>query len=461
MIDSNIKDRLLAEPTSPRFSRTWEYLRTVFGSLLALVFVVALFTVADAMLADGTFATARNLRTVAVQTCVVAVGALGMTLIIISGGIDLSAGTALSLAATVLAWGLREDVAFRLTHGDNFITASTKLERAYQTLSAAENASDTVKAEHARAEVEQRREKLHAILTAKRAEAQWSVEHATDEKQRQRWARSLAALDQKIARLADESVPFRSDRAWESGVYNSRWSAVTAVALGVGSGMAAGFLNGLLISSLRVAPFIVALGAMTIYLGLGNLLSGSVPIRPSMEYHVPDWLARITRNTPDALYAGFPYGVWLALGLALVLAIVLRYHVLGRRVFALGSNEATARLCGVNVAAYKVAVYTLAGLFIGIAGVYQFSRLTVGNPQSGLGLELRIIAAVVIGGGSLNGGRGTVIGTLTGAAIMAVIASGCTQLGVENPVQDILLGAIIVGAVTLDHARQRRWSSDS
>ncbi len=447
--------------TLPRYSRAWEYLRTVAGSLLALVCVVVLFTVADAVLADGTFGTMRNLRTVAVQTCVVAVAALGMTLIIIAGGIDLSAGTALALSATVLAWGLREDVAFRLSHGDNFATASAKLEQAHQALNAAEKSGGTARVDQQRTEVQRRREKLQAIVAAKRDDAQSRLTQATDETQRRRWSRSLAELTQKQERLSDAGRTFRSDFAWQTGVYNAPWTAAAAVALGVGAGMAAGLLNGLLISSLRVVPFIVTLGTMTIYLGLGNLLANSVPIRPSREYHVPDWLGRITTNTPDSLYGGFPYGVWLVLALAVALAIVLRYHVFGRYVFALGSNEATARLCGVNVAAYKVAVYTLAGLFIGVAGVYQFSRLTVGNPQSGLGLELRIIAAVVIGGGSLSGGRGTVLGTLTGAAIMAVIASGCTQLGVENAVQDILLGAIIIGAVTLDQVRQRRWNNDT
>ena len=142
--------------------------------------------------------------------------------------------------------------------------------------------------------------------------------------------------------------------------------------------------------------------------------------------------------------------------LAVVLALVLRYTIFGRYVFALGSNESTARLCGINVAWNKIAVYTLSGFFIGIAGLFQFSRLSVGNPTSGVGMELRIIAAVVIGGGSLSGGRGSVIGTLTGAAIMAVIASGCTQLGLSNPVQDIILGVIIIVAVTLDQIRQRR-----
>jgi ribose/xylose/arabinose/galactoside ABC-type transport system permease subunit len=101
-------------------------------------------------------------------------------------------------------------------------------------------------------------------------------------------------------------------------------------------------------------------------------------------------------------------------------------------------------------------VYTLAGLFVGLAGIYQFSRLASGNPTSGMGIELRVIAAVVIGGGSLSGGRGSILGTLAGAALMSVIASGCTQLGVSNSLQDVVLGVIIIAAVALDQFRQRR-----
>jgi ribose/xylose/arabinose/galactoside ABC-type transport system permease subunit len=158
---------------------------------------------------------------------------------------------------------------------------------------------------------------------------------------------------------------------------------------------------------------------------------------------------------PEALWFGLPSGVWLALALSALLAAVLRWTVFGRYVFALGSNEQTARLCGINVTLVKIVIYSLAGLFVGIAGMYQFARLSVGNPTSGIGLELRVIAAVVIGGGSLSGGQGSVLGTLTGAAIMGVIASGCTQLGLSNPIQDILLGVIIVAAVMLDQLRHR------
>ena len=144
------------------------------------------------------------------------------------------------------------------------------------------------------------------------------------------------------------------------------------------------------------------------------------------------------------------------LAMAVVVSLVLRHTVFGRYVFALGSNEQTARLCGLNVRALKVAIYTLSGLFVGLAGIYQFAKLKVGNPISGVGLELKVIAAVVIGGASLSGGRGTVLGTLTGALIMQTIVSGSTQLGLSNPIQDIILGTIIVAAVTVDQLRTRQ-----
>jgi len=151
-----------------------------------------------------------------------------------------------------------------------------------------------------------------------------------------------------------------------------------------------------------------------------------------------------------------PPGVWLLIILAVTMAALLRYTQLGRHTFAVGSNEQTARLCGVAVERVKVLVFTLGGAFAGLAGLMQFSRLTVGDPTVAVGLELDVIAAVVIGGGSLGGGEGSILGTLVGALIMTVIASGCTQMGLPNWVQEIITGAIIVVAVALDRLRHRR-----
>jgi ribose/xylose/arabinose/galactoside ABC-type transport system permease subunit len=136
-------------------------------------------------------------------------------------------------------------------------------------------------------------------------------------------------------------------------------------------------------------------------------------------------------------------------------SFTLQYTRFGRHLFAIGSGERTARLCGVRINRTKIAVYTLGAALAALSGVLQFSKLSVGDPTVALGLELDVIAAVIIGGGSLLGGRGSVVGTIAGAAIMAIIQIGCSQQGLPNWVQQIVTGAIIVFAVGLDRWRQR------
>jgi len=148
-----------------------------------------------------------------------------------------------------------------------------------------------------------------------------------------------------------------------------------------------------------------------------------------------------------------PSGIWAVIALALVIAGVLRYTSFGRHVFAIGSNERMARLCVVPIARTKIAVYALGAALAGMAGLLQFSKLSVGDPTVAIGLELDVIAAVIIGGGSLSGGRGTVAGTIIGAAIMTIIQIGCSQKGLANWVQQIITGGIIVAAVALDRVR--------
>jgi ribose transport system permease protein len=151
-----------------------------------------------------------------------------------------------------------------------------------------------------------------------------------------------------------------------------------------------------------------------------------------------------------------PPGVWIAIGLAVVISVVMRQTVFGRYVFAIGSNEATARLCGIRVPLQKVLIYALAGLLFGLAGVMQLSRLTQGDPTVAIGLELDMIAAVVIGGASLNGGTGSVLGSMIGALIMAVLRNGSNQMGWQNFTQEIIIGIVIIIAVGLDRLRQGR-----
>src|SRR6478735_1033028 len=324
-------------------SKLWTLLTGQLGPLFALLLVFCFFAIGDrAQPGGGQFLTLRNLQTMLAASAPVVVAGLGMTIIIIAGGIDLSAGTAIALCATVLAWCL-----------------------------------------------------------------------------------------------------------------NNGWPIELALLCCVLPGCIVGAVNGGLVSTLTVAPFIVTLGTMTVRLGIAKLVAHETVVRPPLE-RIPNWMNGLAMPSPDPAWLLVAPGVWLMLAMAGIVSLVLRFTVFGRYVFALGSNEQTARLCGLNVPALKVAVFTIGGLFVSLAGVYQFAKLNVGNPTSGVGLELKVIAAVVIGGASLSGGRGTILGTLAGALLMQTIASGCTQLEIRNPVQDIILGVIIVAAVTIDQIRQRR-----
>ena len=219
----------------------------------------------------------------------------------------------------------------------------------------------------------------------------------------------------------------------------------------VAAGAACGVLNGALITTLRVVPFIVTLGTMLLVRGAAKGLSDERRIEAPIT-----WLNALLRTVRDGNGLLLPWGIWLTIVLAVVVAITLQYTRFGRHLFAIGSNERTARLCGVRVDRSKVAVYAIAGAFAGLAGVLQLSQLSVGDPTAAIGLELDVIAAVIIGGGSLAGGKGTVVGTVAGAAIMTVIQVGCSQQGLPNWVQQIVTGTIIVFAVALD-----RWRSSA
>jgi ribose transport system permease protein len=228
-----------------------------------------------------------------------------------------------------------------------------------------------------------------------------------------------------------------------------------ALAAGVATGAAAGLINGALVSALRVVPFIVTLGTMTIFRGIAQQIAISTTGGSKIRSSVPPWVVDI-----QLPYAGWLVcdAVWLMLLGAAAAAVVLHLTVFGRHLFALGSNESTARLCGIPIHRTRIGVYTLAGVFIGIAGVLQFCKMSgQGDPMGGDGKELQIIAAVVIGGGSLSGGRGSVLGTLCGAVMMAVIELGCRGLEYATHVQQIIIGVIIIAAVSLDQYRQR-WA---
>jgi len=218
---------------------------------------------------------------------------------------------------------------------------------------------------------------------------------------------------------------------------------------GIAAGAVCGMATGLLVTRLRVVPFIVTLGMMLLVRGAAKGLADERRIEAPAS-----WLNDLLRTADASRGLLVPWGVWVTLLLAVAVAGLLRYTRFGRHLFAIGSNERTARLCGVAVDRCKVAVYTIAAGIAGLAGVMQFAKLSVGDPTVADGLELDVIAAVIIGGGSLAGGKGTVLGTVVGATIMAVIQIGCSQKGLPNWVQQIVTGAIIVLAVAMDRWRQ-------
>lgn len=305
-----------------------------FGIVLGLIIVYIFF----AIFAPDSFTTLRNLETIARQTTIVGIAALGMTLVIISAGIDLSVGSMIALTTVVIAWGLEAGF-------NPFVSA------------------------------------LMGIM--------------------------VAAL--------------------------------------------CGLLNGFLITRLQVVPFIVTLGTLLLVRGVAKGIAHEQKIDAPLT-----WLTELLAILPPGKrWMLFPPGVWLMIVLAIGIALVLVYTRFGRHIFAVGSNERTARLCGIHINRIKMMVYTISAAFAGVAGVMQFSRLTVGDPTVAVGLELDVIAAVVIGGGSLSGGEGSILGSLIGALIMTVIRSGCSQMGLPNWVQEIITGVIIVLAVALDRMRHR------
>lgn len=230
----------------------------------------------------------------------------------------------------------------------------------------------------------------------------------------------------------------------------SPWLGILA---GILTGGLIGLLNGSLITSLRLVPFIVTLGMLGMARGAAKWLAGNQKIDAPIT-----WVNNLMARSPQPAWLLVAPGIWVMVVLAIIMALVLRLTVFGRHVFAIGSNEAAARLCGVRTKRTKIFIYTLAGLCCGLSGVMQFSRLTVGDPTVAMGLELDIIAAVVIGGGSLNGGQGSILGSMIGVFIMAFLRNGCTMMGWPNYIQEIIIGAIIVAAVAIDQIRYRRES---
>jgi len=312
----------------------------IFGPFLVLVFVFILFLCLLDKDGRAAFVSAATFKTVLTQTVIVAIGALGMTMIIVSGGIDLSVGSVVALTSVIGA------VLIQKNYG------------------------------------------LPAVI------------------------------------------------------------AITIVAGGF-----IGLINGSLIAGFRMTPFIVTLGMLGVARGVAKWMAKNQTV------NFPESIIGKVMNDPDPLGAMPPPGVWVAIALAVAMAIVMRQTVFGRYIFAIGSNEATARLCGIRTRWMKVWIYSLAGLLFGLAGVMQLSRLRQGDPTAAIGIELDMIAAVVIGGASLSGGTGSILGAMIGALTMAVLRTGSQYMDWPNYMQEIIIGALIILAVGLDRLRQSRMSA--
>ena len=227
------------------------------------------------------------------------------------------------------------------------------------------------------------------------------------------------------------------------------------IAGALASGAVMGGFSGSIIAKLKIPPFIATLGMMQIARGLALVFSGAKPIyfndTPSYQYISPE--SSVTLLIPGL---EIPNGVFVMFGVAIVASIVLTRSLLGRYIFALGSNEEAARLSGVNVDFWKIITYGMSGMICGVAGLLVSSRLNSAQPALGLGYELDAIAAAVIGGTSLAGGRGTVLGTIIGAFIMSVLTNGLRVMGVQEEWKIVVTGVIIIIAVYVDIALRKK-----
>jgi ribose transport system permease protein len=227
------------------------------------------------------------------------------------------------------------------------------------------------------------------------------------------------------------------------------------ILLGLTVGAILGAINGLLITILKLPPFIATLATMKGAQGLALITSDLKPILFTTD--VKGWDSIAQGN----IIPNFPNAVLILFVAAIIASIILNKTVLGRYTFAIGSNTEATKLSGVKVNRWLVAIYSLCGLFVGLAAVVMTSRLGSAQPDLGLGYELEAIAAVIIGGTSLLGGKGTISGTIIGALIMSVLINGLRILELQQEWQYVVVGIVILLAVYGDNVRRRRAGESS
>ena len=229
-----------------------------------------------------------------------------------------------------------------------------------------------------------------------------------------------------------------------------------AIAAAVAVGALCGLYSGALIVLLRLPPFIVTLGMLGFYRGLAKWAASNSQVIGHTGW-VYDWVVGVP--PPGLRWAVVAPSVWMMLLMAAAMAALMHYTVLGRRAVAIGSNEEAARRAAVPIGRIKIAVYTLSGALVGLAGAWYFARLGgSGDPTCAPGLELNAIAAVVIGGASLSGGSASVVGTLCGAILMSLLENRGVALGWPNYAQELVVGNIIILAVAFDRWRAARMA---
>jgi ribose/xylose/arabinose/galactoside ABC-type transport system permease subunit len=216
-------------------------------------------------------------------------------------------------------------------------------------------------------------------------------------------------------------------------------SLIIGTIVGIITGTLCGLINGTLITKLKLPPFIVTLGTMSAFRGISYVMNAGQP------YNVPSY-----KYLGSGIILGVPVSVVIFIVIVAIAGLLLRYSRLGRYTYAIGSNREAAFHAGVNVDRNLIYIYTLTGLFVGIASMIATSRTVSAQPTAGITLELDIIASVVIGGASLSGGRGTITGTIIGTLLISFLRNGCTLLGISTNVQLIVIGAIIIAAVAVD-----------